>query len=351
MLAGVVDPRDPRGRRHTVAALLAVAVGAVLTGARGFTAIAQWAKDAGPARLAVLGMRKVADESTFRRVFARLDADGLDQTLGAWAVTRVRTVGGRRVLAIDGKAVRGARKRGAAVSFLVAALEHTTGVVAGQVGIDDKSSEITAARTLIERLDLDGAVVTMDALHAQRETAAKIRAAGADFVLAVKGNQKTLHTRLKALPWKDVPAWTTTQRGHGRRATRTIKVLQAPAWIEFEGTVQVAQLRRTVTVKGKKSVEVVYVITSADVTAADPATLAAWIQGHWAVENKLHWVRDVTFDEDRSAAAAGATPQVMASIRNTVIAILRTTGWTNVAHALRHHARDLDRPIRAILTA
>lgn len=346
-----MDPRDRRGRRHTVAALLAVAVCAVLTGARGFTAIAQWAKDAGPARLAVLGMNRVADESTFRRVFARLDADGLDQILGAWAVTRARMVGGRRVLAIDGKAVRGARKRGAGVSFLVAALDHTTGVVAGQVGIDDKSSEIVAARTLIERLDLHGAVVTLDALHAQRETAAKIRAAGADFVLAVKGNQKTLHARLKALPWKDVPAWTTTQRGHGRRATRTIKVLQTPRWIEFAGTAQVAQLRRTVTIHGKKSVEVCYVITSADAHAADPATLAAWVQGHWAVEDRLHWVRDVTFDEDRSQAATGATPQVMASIRNTVITVLRIAGATNIAHALRHHAHDLDRPLRAILTA
>ncbi|QAY64839.1 ISAs1 family transposase [Xylanimonas allomyrinae] len=351
MLSGVEDPRDRRGRRHTVGALLAVGVCAVLTGARGFTAIAQWAQDAGPARLSALGMNRVADESTFRRVFARLDADALDQILGAWAVTRARTVGGRRVLAIDGKAVRGARKRGAGVSFLVAALDHTTGVVAGQIGIDDKSSEIIAARTLIERLDLHGAVVTMDALHTQRETAAKIRAAGADFVLVAKANQKTLHARLKALPWKDVPALTTTQRGHGRRATRTIKVIQAPRWIEFAGTVQVAQLRRTVTVKGKKSVEVCYVITSADAHAADPATLAAWVQGHWTVEDRLHWVRDVTFDEDRSQAATGAAPQVMASIRNTGIAILRLAGATNIAHALRHHAHDLDRPIRALLAA
>ncbi|WP_425471195.1 ISAs1 family transposase [Xylanimonas allomyrinae] len=152
----------------------------------------------------------------------------MDQVLGAWAVTRTKAVGARRVLAIDGKAACGARKRCAAVSFLVAALDHTTGVVAGQVGIDDKGSQIVAARTLIERLDLRAAVVTLDALHTQRETAAKIRAAGADFVLVVKGNQKTLHSRHKALPWKDVPAWTTTQRGHGRRATRTIKVLQPP---------------------------------------------------------------------------------------------------------------------------
>ncbi|WP_425954626.1 ISAs1 family transposase [Xylanimonas sp. McL0601] len=119
----------------------------------------------------------------------------------------------------------------------------------------------------------------------------------------------------------------------------------------FDDTAQVAQLRRTVTKAGKKTVEVVYVITSADAAAADPATLAAWVQGHWTVENRLHWVRDVTFDEDRSQSAVGACPQVMAAIRNTVIAVLRRNAWTSIARALRHHTHDLDRPVHTLLTA
>jgi hypothetical protein len=100
---------------------------------------------------------------------------------------------------------------------------------------------------------------------------------------------------------------------------------------------------------GKKSVEVVYIATSAEAITADPATLASWVQGHWGIENALHWVRDVTFDEDRSQAATDASPQFMAAIRNTVIAILRTNSWDNIAEALRHHARDLDRPIHTLL--
>jgi len=102
-----------------------------------------------------------------------------------------------------------------------------------------------------------------------------------------------------------VPGYRVTTRGHGRRVTRTIKVVTAPAWVHFAGAAQIAQVRRTVTRGGKKSVEVVYLISSADHHAAPPATLAAWVQGHWGIENRLHWVRDVTFDD---YAAFGVMP-------------------------------------------
>jgi DNA invertase Pin-like site-specific DNA recombinase len=157
LLGRLPDPRARRGRRRTVSALVAVAVCAVLTGAKGFTAMAEWARDAGTKRLGKLGMsRAVADESTFRRVFARLDVEVLDRLLGTWAMTRAAVVDGRTVFAIDGKSIRGARKKGAATSFLVAAFDHATGMVAAQVGIGGKDSEITAARTLLDLLDLAG---------------------------------------------------------------------------------------------------------------------------------------------------------------------------------------------------
>jgi predicted transposase YbfD/YdcC len=352
LLAKLPDPRARRGRRHPIGALVAVALCAVLTGARGFTAIAEWARDAGSSQLARLGIvRRCADESTFRRVLARLDPTTLEEVLGAWAVTRARKTGGRRVYAIDGKAVRGARKKGAARAFLVAALDHATGTVAAQVGVDAKGSEITAARVLLGLLDLTGAVLTLDALHTNKTTAAQIVQAGAHYVLTVKGNSRVLFAMLKALPWALIPAVTSTDRGHGHRAPRTIKVLDAPAWIEFTGAAQVAQLRRTVTRKGKKTVEVVYLVTSAPARTASPATLATWTNGQWSIENRLHWVRDVTFDEDRSQIHTGHAPQNMAALRNTAIAILRTAGWNNIAAALRHHARDINRPVHTLLQA
>ncbi len=148
-----------------------------------------------------------------------------------------------------------------------------------------------------------------------------------------------------------MPAHRSTQTGHGRRATRTIKVLAAPAWIGFTGAAQVAQLRRTTTRAGKKTVEVVYLVTSADHRATDPATLAGWVQDHWGIENRLHWVRDVSFDEDRSQVRTGNAPRVMATFRNTVISLLRLTGATNIATALRHHARHPEQVLNLLLTS
>ncbi|WP_329134613.1 ISAs1 family transposase [Streptomyces sp. NBC_01476] len=324
LLAGLPDPRRRRGVRHRVGALIAVAVCAVVAGARGFTAIGEWARDAGGAALERLGLQGGGvDESTLRRLFARLDADRLDVVLGAWALARTALVAGGRVIAVDGKTVRGARGGGSSAPHLVAALAHGSGAVLGQVAVSEKSNEIPAARQLLQLLDLDGTVVTMDALHTQHDTADLVTGSGGDYVMTVKANQKSLYAQLKALPWASMPAVTRTDRGHGRRVTRTIKVVDVPAWVEFGGARQVAQLRRTVTRKGRRTVEIVYLITSADAHDAPPAILAAWVQSHWEIENRLHWVRDVTFDEDRSQIRTGNAPRIMAALCNTVITLLR----------------------------
>ena len=151
--------------------------------------------------------------------------------------------------------------------------------------MDAKSNEIPAVRDLLKAFaSLAGAVITIDAMHTQIDTAQVILGRGADYVMTVKANMPTLYRQLKKLPWAAIPAVSSVTTGHGRRARRTIKVVLAPAWIEFDGAAQVAQLRRTVTKKGKKTVEVVYLITSD--RDADPATLAAWVRGHWEIENK-----------------------------------------------------------------
>jgi predicted transposase YbfD/YdcC len=117
-------------------------------------------------------------------------------------------------------------------------------------------------------------------------------------------------------------------------ARRTIEAVLAPAWIGFEGAAQVAQLRRTVTRRGKKTVEVVYLITSDQ--GASPEALAAWVRGHWHIENKLHWVRNVTYGEDNSLVRTGNAPCVMAILRNLAISLLRLDGHANIAAANRH---------------
>jgi predicted transposase YbfD/YdcC len=134
------------------------------------------------------------------------------------------------------------------------------------------------------------------------------------------------------------------QKAHGRRTISAIKVLTAPAWITLTAAAQVAQVRRTTTRSGKKTVEVVYVITP-------PTTLGTWVQGHQGIENRTHRVRDVTYDEDRSQVRTGNGPHVMATLRNTAISLLRLDGATNIPVSPRHHASQTQRPINLLLTS
>src|SRR5271170_3284468 len=185
LLGQVPDPREKRGRRHPLAGLLAVGVAAVIAGSRSFAAIGQWAADAGPEALAVLGAAGgAAEESTFRRAFALVSADVLDRVLGAWLWTRAVRAGGRLVIAIDGKTVRGAKSKGGKAPHLVAALAHGVGAVLGQVAVDEKSNEIPAVGELLKAFaDVAGAVFTIDAMRTQTDTAKVILARRADYVM------------------------------------------------------------------------------------------------------------------------------------------------------------------------
>ena len=323
----------------------------MIAGPRSFAAIGQWAADAGPAVLAALGAaRGPVEESTFRRAFALVSPDVLNRVLGAWLHTRAVHVSGRLLIAIDGKTVRGAWDKNGKAPHLVAALAHGIGTVPGQVAVDAKSNEIPAVWELLKAFaSLAGAVVTMDAMHTPHDTAKAILGRQADYVMTVKANMPTLYQQLRNLPWTSIPGVSAVSTGHGRRARRTAKAALSPAWIEFDGAARVAQVRRTITQKGKKTVEVVYLITSDP--AADPATLAAWIRGHWHIGNKLHWVRDVTYQEDKSLVRTGNAPRGMASLRSSAISILRLDGHENIAAANRHHARDPQRTLKLLQAA
>jgi len=353
VFADVPDPRDPRGVRHELAVVLTVAAAAVLAGAKTLLAVQEWVADADRDALSQLGIDPEAvlpSEATIRRTLARLDAQDLDCRIGAWMSTRVGRVGGRRVLAVDGKSMRGAAIDGDR-PHLLAALDHDQQVVIGQRAVPDKGSEIPELKVLLEPMDLTDIVVTADALHCQRDTAAWLSEHGADYALTVKGNQPSLYDALKRLPWAKVPRHSYRDPGHGRKVTRIVKAVQIPDWIDWPGAAQVLQVRRTRIIKGRKHVEVVYVICSVPMNQAAPAVVASWIQGHWLIENALHWVRDVTFDEDRHQLRIGAGPQVMATLRNTAISILRLAGWDSIAAGLRHHGRDRARPIQLLVNA
>ena len=159
----------------------------------------------------------------------------------------------------------------------------------------------------------------------------------------------TLHQQLAGLPWRAVPdATRDTGRGHGRREIRTLKILTVSTGIDFPHAAQAIQIRRRrhrLDQPKRFTTETVYAITNLRVHQARPAQLAAWIRRHWHIENQIHWIRDVTYDEDRSQIRTGTGPQVMAALRNAAIGALRVTGATNIAAANRHHARDSTRPL------
>ncbi|GLY33886.1 hypothetical protein Kisp02_72510 [Kineosporia sp. NBRC 101731] len=177
---------------------------ATLAGACSFAAMAQWAADTELDLLARLGLRRCPCEAMFRRAVTMVDPDELDLLLGSWFHTSTMLVNGRRVIAIDGKTVRGARTRDAAAPHLVAAFDHGSGTFLGQIAVAAKSNEIPAARDLLTILDqaqmLADSVLTLDAMHTQIETAQAIIAAKADYVLTVTGNQKSLYLACKRMP-------------------------------------------------------------------------------------------------------------------------------------------------------
>ena len=324
VLEGVTDPRDRRGVRHPLVSVLCLAVTGILAGFRSLTAIWEHAADLEPADLGALGLeegRALPSESTIRRVLQDLDPGDLDARLTSWFFTRTGTIGGRRVIAVDGKTMRGARTGDNPAPHLLAALDRASGVVVGQRRVSDKSNEIPALRDLLAPMDLDGAVVTADAMHTQKGTAEWIRSRSAHYLLTVKDNQPGLKRELGALPWKDVPAVSSVDTGHGRRVRRTVQAVEAPAWIDFPGAAQVIRIRRTRTVNkrggGRRTTtEVAHLICSLPMTDAPPELVASWARGHWTIENRLHWVRDVVFDEDRHQLRTANGPQIMAALHN-----------------------------------
>jgi predicted transposase YbfD/YdcC len=246
-LAKVPDPRKRRGVRHSITTSLALAVCAVLAGCRSFTAIGEWVANASEQVLAALEVGGCAPcESTIRRVLGRLDGDELDCAIGGWATARTEpSAGTRRALAIDGKTVRGSGSSGQNARHLLAAIDHRGGVVLGQVDVESKTNEITRFSSLCEGIsNLTDAVVTADALHAQRSHADYlVLQRGSPYLLTVKGNQPSLHTQLKKLPWKDVPpAQTSIDRAHGRVEQRIVKTVTVQTGIVFPHARQAIQI-------------------------------------------------------------------------------------------------------------
>lgn len=363
VLADFPDFRDPRGVRHPLHAVLLLSCMAMLCGARSESAIAEWAENYGETWRAPLGFTRAdgPSQSTVQRLFKGIDCDLLEARLGHWAMQVLACTPipadapvPFEAMAVDGKTLRGSAKGGATNAHLLSAFCQRLGVVLGQVAVPDKTNEITAIDDLLARLTLTGWVVTTDALFTQADIAQTILAAGGDYLMEVKGNQPQLHEALKIL-FADpatVDERAEETRLHGGRIEQRVlrSSTELTGYVTWPGFAQALCMQRRVTHKatGETHTEVAYAITSLVPTTITSAQLLVLWREHWHIENKLHWIRDVTFDEDRSTVRAGKIPQVMATLRSTAISVARLHGATNIAAACRRYAAQPARALAAL---
>jgi predicted transposase YbfD/YdcC len=349
----IPDPRYSRGRRHPLVAILALMCVAMLCGYRSYSAMAEWGRCYGQKLARALGFThaKTPCAATLYHVLRQLDGNVVEATLGAWAASVLTALppvpGELEALAIDGKTLRGSRKQGAPAVHLLSVLSPRLGLTLWQQAVADKTNEIPVLEDVLRELVVEGRVITVDALLTQRAIADRIVQGGGDYVMLVKGNQPQLQHDIQLvfhethLLAETMATAETVDSGHGRLEQRRLTASSAlVGYSDWPGLAQVFQLERGVIMKksGEHRHEVVYGVTSLSRDQAGPERLLSLVRQHWSIENKSHWVRDVTFDEDRSQVRCGSIPQVMAAFRNTAMGLMRCAGETNIAAACRRFA-------------
>jgi predicted transposase YbfD/YdcC len=329
------DPRDDKNKKHQLLDILFLVIAAVISGAEGWEAIEAFGQEK------LNWLRKyfpfangVPSHDCIRMVMISLSPKALQGCFARWMQAVVEVAQGE-VVAIDGKTIRRSfdRAGGLGPIHMVSAWAKGKGVCLGQVKTDEKSNEITAIPALLGLLELRGCIVTLDAMGCQREIAEKIRQHRADYVLAVKANQKELHEAIedyfetaqqagyRAVALERVEE---VDSGHGRVEVRRYELVgdlstlpKPEQWKDLQGIARVECERH---MDGQVSSEVRYYITS---FGQKVGRLAEAVRGHWGIENSLHWVLDVTFREDDSRLRTGYGAQNFAVIRHIALNLLK----------------------------
>ena len=352
------DGRRRQGKRHTQTSILSIAACAMLSGARSYRGIWQYGQTLTERQLRELRSRssKAPSLSTFERTLQKIDANEFDEKVNAWLL---KVAGGSmKKIAVDGKALRGSKDGEQKHVHLLSALMHDEKITVSQKRVSDKSNEITAFEPLLAKLPLEGAVVTADALHCQiSHVKFLVEKKKADFIFSVKDNQGALLEWVKSICDLSPPTETSKleRKGHGRIEEYFLQAFtpsdeQDAEQIRFPYIKQVISLTRSSenqTTK-KATYETRHFITSLTHEQASSQDLLLTQVGHWSIEAG-HYIRDDVMGEDRSRVRKGAGPQVMATLRNLSIGIIRKSGGTSIAEAVRHFSwKNKNQAIRAM---
>lgn len=340
----VPDPRINRRKYHELADVLVIGVCTLLCGGESFNDMEDFGEAKQDWFKSFLKLANgIPSHDTFNRVFAAIDPQRFVECFLNWTQS-VRQSVAQEIVAIDGKALRRASNKGENLKYVVSAWAESNSLVLGQLKVADKSNEITAVPELLRVLELSGCIVTIDAMGCQKKIAREIIEADADYVLALKGNQEKVHEEVQSFledavaqqqakrPAKVKPpkvveglrSMETVEKDHGRIETRRYYQSQHLDWFadqaKWEGLRSVGMVESVREIDGQKSVERRFYLSSLPL---EVETFARAVRGHWSVENKLHWVMDVAFGEDRSRARAGYAAENLATLRRFALNLLK----------------------------
>lgn len=365
VLHQIHDPRQARGVRYSLANLLVLLILAKLAGEDEMKGISEWVRLRGKslARLLNLPRQTMPHQTTYERVLAALDEIEVAQKLGQFFSQQQDE---NITISIDGKVLRGTIPTGQTQgTHLLAAYVPETGVVLMQIAVGCKANEIAVAPQLLDYLDLSGCVVTGDAMFTQRELCIQIVQAGGHFVLPVKANHKTLqHAIADAFMPAQVAkghqpigleetSVSEVSHGHGRIETRYLSVTSAlNDYLDFPHIQQVFRLQRVIQhqATGKITYQVVFGMTSLSQHQCPADKLMALIRSHWHIENRLHYVRDVTFREDASRIRHAKRQRLLATLNNLVIGLIRHCGqFDYIPEARRYFNANYEQALQLLL--
>lgn len=328
------DPRIDRTKKHNLIDILFIAVCTMICGGEGFTDMEDFAETREEWLRKYLELPGgVPSHDTFRRVFSVIDPDAFQECFVRWSQSLHEATKGE-VIALDGKTIRHSfdTASGKPALHLISAWASENGLALGHVKVDDKSNEITALPKLLEMLDVKERTVTMDAMGCQKELAEQIVDAGGDYVLCVKGNQVSLHedvawffSECEDFKGVDHTYYESVEKDHGRIEVRKCWAVEGEAkWLgfgeEWKGLKSIAAVKGERTIAGKKSTETRYYISS---LPGDAKKIALAVREHWAIENSLHWVLDVTMNEDMSRVRKDNAPENLATLRRIAINMVK----------------------------